>query len=402
MSKRTTSVGLDHVAKRQRSNADLPNKGNAGQVSNEGTRNVRESSSRLSTGGGNGRGSEPEISDALHFDSETRHVTTPSASYCPSPKGGSFQTFGPGDIDSLGERPVGMKVRDRNHSVSQYTIYRPGLENTEERYDRTFVEPLYGSDDHRYHLPVDEEEAERAEMGHTCWLSTTLLLYVRTEPGVHLDLGAGYGAWVQEVAQMKPNCKVVGIDLYYDELPDAPKQAEFEVDDCELSFAEREESVALVNIRDSFLWVRDLKALLSRVRDILRPNGCFQCQEIRLSDWNSNKPKICHWRDEVLASASELGIQLHSASDVQRALVENDFTEYGEERLAWAIENVPRLHEYVKLTVRASVGILQDARGQSATADRIIDGALEELEANDCWIEIGVDVCWAKKFVAAC
>ena len=192
-----------------------------------------------------------------------------------------------------------------------------GLENTEERYHRKFVTPLYGTDDHRYHLPVDEEEAERAEIGHTCWLSTTSLLCVRTEPVVYLGLGAGAGAWVQEVAQMKPNCKVVGIDLYYDESPETPNQAEFEVDDCELPFAASEESVALGSIRDSFLWVRDLKTLLSRVHGMLRPNGCFQCQEVRLSEWNSNKPKICHWRDEVLASASDLGIQHYQSLSVR-------------------------------------------------------------------------------------
>ena len=345
--------------------------------------------------------SHQEISCAWHFGTETWHPTTPSASYCPSPEGGPVQTSEPSEIDSLGDRLVGMKVRDRNHSVSQYTTYRLGLENTEERYHRKFVTPLYGTDDHRYHLPVDEEEAERAEIGHTCWLSTTSLLCVRTEPGVYLDLGAGARAWVQEVAQMKPNCKVVGIDLYYDESPETPNQAEFEVDDCELPFAASEESVALVSIRDSFLWVRDLKTLLSRVHGMLRPNGCFQCQEVRLSEWNSNKPKICHWRDEVLASANDLGIQLHLASDVQRALVENGWAECGEERSTWAIENVPGLHEYVKLTVRASVGILYDARGQSAATSRIIGGALEELEAHDCWIEIGVDVCWARKVVAS-
>ena len=137
---------------------------------------------------------------------------------------------------------------------------------------------------------------------------------------------------MQEVAQMKPNCKFVGIDLYYDESPETPNQAEFEVDDCELPFAEWEESVALVSIRDSFLWVRDLKTLLPRVHGMLRPNGCFQCQEVRLAEWNCNKPEICHWKDEVPTAASVLGIQLHSASDVQRALVENGLTEYGEER----------------------------------------------------------------------
>jgi hypothetical protein len=44
-----------------------------------------------------------------------------------------------------------------------------------------------------------------------------------------------------------------------------PNQADFEADDCEREFAEREETVTMVNMRDSFLWVRDLKALTREI-----------------------------------------------------------------------------------------------------------------------------------------
>ena len=87
---------------------------------------------------------------------------------------------------------------------------------------------------------------------------------------------------------------------------------------------------------------------------------------------------------------------------MKRALNANGFVDYGEERLAWVRENSPELHEYVRLAVRASVGILYDALGQSAALDAIISAAIEELEADDCWIDIGVDICWAKKFTASC
>jgi SAM-dependent methyltransferase len=112
------------------------------------------------------------------------------------------------------------------------------------------------------------------------------------EPGSILDLGAGNGAWVQEVAVMKPDCKVIGTDVYYFEPPDNPNQAEFEVGDSELEFAKRVEAVTLVNLRDSFLWAGSLEVLIMQIHGILGPNGCFQSQELRLSAWSIDKPQV--------------------------------------------------------------------------------------------------------------
>ena len=74
--KRTTSARLDDVAKRQQSEADLPNSASTGQMPEEGMRNVRASSRTLSTEGSNGRCSgnarttQPEI--AAHCSLTTR------------------------------------------------------------------------------------------------------------------------------------------------------------------------------------------------------------------------------------------------------------------------------------------------------------------------------------------
>lgn len=46
---------------------------------------------------------------------------------------GDFHDLQHSEMDSLEGMVHGMTVRDRNHSISQFTIYRPGLENTEER-----------------------------------------------------------------------------------------------------------------------------------------------------------------------------------------------------------------------------------------------------------------------------
>lgn len=88
----------------------------------------------------------------------------------------------------------------------------------------------------------------------------------------------------------------------------------------------------------------------------------------RLSAWSINKPQVCRWGDQVLECADQLGIQLHSASDMRRALARNGFIGYGGERLVWAAEDVPRLQEFVRLTVIASAGMLYEVLGQSAAS----------------------------------
>jgi hypothetical protein len=139
---------------------------------------------------------------------------------------------------------------------------------------------------------VDEEEVERSEIGHIYWMETVELLCLSVQPGIILDLGAGNVSWAQEVAVMRLDCKFTGIDLYSSEPPNTPNQAEFEVDDCEYEFARREEAVILVNLRDSFLWVRNLGVLIPQIHGTLGPNGCFQNQELRLYAWSINKPRL--------------------------------------------------------------------------------------------------------------
>jgi tRNA G46 methylase TrmB len=55
-------------------------------------------------------------------------------------------------------------------------------------------------------------------------METVELLCLSVQPGIILDLGAGNGSWVQEVAVMRLDCKFIGIDLYSSEPPDTPNK----------------------------------------------------------------------------------------------------------------------------------------------------------------------------------
>ena len=83
---------------------------------------------------------------------------------------------------------------------------------------------------------------------------------------------------------------------------------------------------------------------------------------------------------------------------MRQILATNSFVNYSEKRLIWTVKNVSKLHEFVELTVGACARILYDALGYSDATTSIIDGAIEDLKADDLSIEIGVDLCWARKY----
>lgn len=392
MKKRPSSAQIDRDAKRQQCNLNLPNDADRGpdnEVVTSTSPNLSGSNQpttsdlcvlpRSDVSNGKDRTPSPEVQETVH----TTTPTNPALATC-------SQQFQEMELKFLR-----MRIQDADHSTDEFGHYQLGPWNTEARYNRDFVLPL--DNDHRYHLPVDEEEIDRSETVHQCWTLTVEPVYAPIRPGLILDLGTGFGQWVREVANVHPDRKVIGIDLHFLELPETPHKADFEVDDCERDLAEREDSVTLINMRDSFLWVRNLPGLIQSIHDNLGLEGWFQNQEIRLAAWNSNKSHVRQWRDKTLDGASKLGIQLHSRTTMCQALGEAGFVEYHERHCTWTIEQFPSLRDYAILTVEATMGILYDAWGGSADLRGVANAAIEELRADDCHLEIDVDWCWAKK-----
>jgi hypothetical protein len=218
--------------------------------------------------------------------------------------------------------------------------------------------------------------------------------------GIFLDLGTGAGCWVQDVAQTFPQRKVIGVDLHYPERPETGMNGEFEIDDCETELFPRSEPVSLVNLRDSYFWIRNMSGIIQQAQSLLQPGGYFQNQEFRLVYWESNKPKFSQWRQEVLLCAESLGVQLHSAKEVHTALDVTGFQDYQEHTETIRITKSENswLFQFLELTVQATPRIL--AEGRSTALPRILamlDDVLEELAEEDCWVVIQMHSCQARK-----
>jgi hypothetical protein len=288
--------------------------------------------------------------------------------------------------------------RIRSLSTTSYDTYT--FQNFETWSGRKFATPLYEVEEHRYYLPVtDDKEARRQYLTHLFWASNFYLVPPGPQSGPFLDFGTGAGYWVQDVAHRFPHHKVIGIDLYYEDMPETPNRSEFEVDDCEGGLSSRREPVSLINLRDSYLWVRDMPLLISRARYLLQPGGYFQNQEFRLTDWISNKPKFMQWRQDVIDSAKNLGVQLHSAEDVHAALDMNGFQDY-QERIVHVTLDKRRdddFFEFMELTVQATLRILVDGGIRSQyDASTLLDEVVQEISVEDCRISLQMHSCWAK------
>ena len=77
---------------------------------------------------------------------------------------------------------------------------------------------------------------------------------------------------------------------------------------------------------------------------------------------------------------------------IRQILATNSFVDYSEKCLIWTVENISKLYEFVKLTVEACARILYNALGYSDTTTSIIDGAIEDLKADNLLIEIDIDL----------
>ena len=129
-------------------------------------------------------------------------------------------------------------VRDR--SDSSYTDFFPGSEVM----DKRIIAITCQSMRQKYtvgNLPI------------FFWMHTAKLVCPPSQGlgGSFLDIGAGAGHWVQDVAQIHTENEVIGIDLHYTNVPETPAKSSFEVDDCEMEFAARPDPVSLVNLRES-------------------------------------------------------------------------------------------------------------------------------------------------------
>ncbi|OCT52738.1 hypothetical protein CLCR_10581 [Cladophialophora carrionii] len=303
------------------------------------------------------------------------------------------------DVASLNESMKGLTTRDRSNT--EYTQYQP---ETECLYDRTFATPI-GGEKHRYYFPVDAPEQLREEACNTLWTNFVGLPLLLNPESTVLDLGAGWGTWANNMASLFPGSVIVALDSYFDSSQyEAPGNCMLEAGNYEDPYFLYgwEHPTTFIHLRDSYFSLREPPEFAKNVFAALCDGGCFQNEEIRLENWESNKPNLREWLKRTVNAARSLGIPLPSAQDIITSLKEAGFLIESVRTDKWITSKWTTagalLLEVVKLTVNASARILVE--GGSCTSDDVWNFLAEvgrELEEEDCVVVIEAEMVLARK-----
>ena len=306
------------------------------------------------------------------------------------------------DVTSLNEFMRGLTV-SRDRSSSAFVSYRP---ESEEIYGRSFATATYG-EEHCYYLPVDPQELIREEIYHAIWTETAgppvLVNYNEMPPGNLLDLGSGWGIWVEHASSLFRQRDIIGVDQYlHSAHPETFDNCLFEVDNYEAPFFPREQPIALIHLRDSDFSLRKPREFAGYVFEALCDGGWFQNEETHLKTWTSNKAQFNEWCRRTIEAARFLGISLHSAEVMETSLEEAGFWVQSVRKQEWeaskGTSRGEKLLEVVKFAVEGSVRILVE--GGSCVSDNVCDFVEEvvrELREEDCQIVIEAETILARK-----
>lgn len=88
-----------------------------------------------------------------------------------------------------------------------------------------------------YSFPNDDLEQDRMRVVHQVYLNVfdlELTTVPLEDPKYILDIGTGTGEWAIGMAEMFPDCEVVGVDTSAIQPTAVPHNVFFEIDDCEV------------------------------------------------------------------------------------------------------------------------------------------------------------------------
>ncbi|KAF4126485.1 Methyltransferase domain [Geosmithia morbida] len=140
----------------------------------------------------------------------------------------------------------------------------------------------------RYGLPNDDIEQMREGIKHTLYLDylhdgKLLLAPIGDHPQKIVDLGTGFGFWVQDVAERYESARVIGTDISPIQPKWAPPNCEFHVEDLEdeeRPWTTIYSGADLIHIRSVIPILRDPQRLIHRSFENLRSGGWIECHEI--------------------------------------------------------------------------------------------------------------------------
>lgn len=130
-----------------------------------------------------------------------------------------------------------------------------------------------------YFMPNDDYEQIRLSLVHRIFIDIfegKLTSTPLDDPELILDVGTGIGEWAIGMADMYPDCEVIGTDISAIQPTSVPTNCFFEVDDAELEWTREPDSFDLIHLRNMLGCFADWHLIYDEAFRALKPGGWIE------------------------------------------------------------------------------------------------------------------------------
>ncbi|OCL02276.1 S-adenosyl-L-methionine-dependent methyltransferase [Glonium stellatum] len=203
--------------------------------------------------------------------------------------------------------------------------------------------------DGEYYQPNDAQHSNYEVIVHHLWLLTLtdkLFLAPLENPKRILDVGTGTGLWAVDIADFFPDAEVIGTDLSPIQVPGAPSNVRFEIDDCCSEWTYPEDNFDFVHLRGLTGSVGDWSALYKQAfiheTRHLQPGGYLEHLEFAVYPTSSNpdNPGAAMYKrfgDLICEAGDKMGKEFLIAESIGDRMREAGFVDIVEKRFKWPI-----------------------------------------------------------------
>ncbi|KIW08953.1 uncharacterized protein PV09_00865 [Verruconis gallopava] len=204
--------------------------------------------------------------------------------------------------------------------------------------------------DAEYNLPNDEEEMDRLDLQHHLFRLTLdgALYKAPLPPDVHhvLDVGTGSGIWALDFAEEHPSAAVIGTDLSPVQLPHAPPNLRFYVENVEQDW-NFDHDFDMIHARMLVVALKDWPNFFRQAFAHLKPGGWLEMQDLlspmpRCDD-NSAPPDspLMVWAQLMRMASQRTGIDLEAANRFPQLMRAAGFVDVQVQTEIWPLNRWP-------------------------------------------------------------
>ncbi|KAF2138338.1 uncharacterized protein K452DRAFT_328879 [Aplosporella prunicola CBS 121167] len=200
--------------------------------------------------------------------------------------------------------------------------------------------------DGAYYQPNDDKQASAGTIEHHLWLLTlrdALFLAPLENPQRVLDVGTGTGLWAVDMADRYPAVEVIGTDLSPTQVPFAPPNVRFEIDDCCSEWTYPANSFDLIHVRGLVGSVANWPAFYAECMRHLQPGLGYLEQlefDVRFEsepDDEADKALFDRLGDLFVEAGVRMEKSFKIAENMRARIEEAGFVDVVERRFMWPI-----------------------------------------------------------------